>query len=61
MNQIENWFGLLQKKVITRGEFASVGVLEEKITNFIRYYNRCLIRPLNWKSEGESYRSELAY
>jgi transposase len=61
MNQIENWFGLLQKKVIARGEFASVEILEEKIRNFIQYYNKCLIRPLNWKSEGESYSHELTY
>jgi len=59
MNQIENWFGLLQSKVISRGEFCSVDDLEHKRTNFINYYNKCMFKPMNWKSEGEKYRNEL--
>jgi transposase len=59
MNQIENWFGLLESKVISRGEFCSVDDLQNKITNFIRYYNKCLFKPINWKFEGEKYRNEL--
>ena len=39
MNQIENWFGKLQKQVINRGEFDSVTNLENKIDNYILYYN----------------------
>lgn len=56
MNQIENWFGLLQRKVIARGEFDSVKNLNEKITGFIDYYNNSMFKPINWKSEGELYR-----
>lgn len=55
MNQIENWFGTLQSKVIARGEFCNVSDLQEKITNFITYYNKSLLKPINWKSEGEKY------
>ena len=58
MNQIENWFGVLQSKVINRGEFYSVCALEDKIKNFIKYYNRCMVKPMNWKSEREKYRNE---
>ena len=56
MNQIENWFGKLQKKVISRGEFDSVKNLEEKIAGFIDYYNAYMYKPMKWKFEGEAYR-----
>lgn len=56
MNQIENWFGKLQKQVINRGEFDSVTNLEHKIDNYISYYNICLAKPCKWKFTGEKYR-----
>lgn len=59
MNQIENWFGILEKKVIKRGEFNSTMILEEKINAFIPYYNNCMAKPHNWKSQGEKYRNKL--
>ena len=37
INQIENWFGILQKKVIKRGNFPSVQNLKQKIIDFIIY------------------------
>ncbi len=52
MNQIENWFAVLQRKVINRGEFPSVDDLEEKIKKFIQYYSDCLAKPMNWKFRG---------
>ena len=39
LNQIENWFGLLEKKVIKRGSFISTDDLKNKIVAFIQYYN----------------------
>ena len=42
MNQIENWFGLLEKKVIKNGEFNSTMILEQKIMAFISYFNICM-------------------
>lgn len=56
LNQIENWFGKLQKQVLKRGEFSSVDDLENKINNYISYYNLCMATPYNWKFEGEKYR-----
>ena len=47
MNQIENWFGVLQKKVIKHGQFHSVNELEQKIENFILYHNSHLAKPIN--------------
>lgn len=52
LNPIENWFGKLQKHVITGGVFESVEQLEERIRAYIEYYNRCLVKPLNWKFKG---------
>ena len=52
LNPIENWFGKLQRHVITGGIFSSVKELELQIRKYIKYYNRCLIKPLNWKFAG---------
>lgn len=56
MNQIENWFGFLQKRVIKPGNFDSVNILEAKIEAFIKYYNNFLAKPFNWKFNGKKYR-----
>ncbi len=53
INQIENWFGILQRKVIRRGNFTSTQDLEQKIIDFIIYYNKCLAKPCRWKSKCE--------
>ena len=52
LNPIENWFGKLQRHVITGGVFASVQELETKIKDYISYYNRCMLKPLKWKFKG---------
>ena len=59
MNQIENWFGVLQKKVIKHGQFHSVNDLEQKIENFILYHNRHLAKPINWKFNNHKYMLKL--
>lgn len=52
LNPIENWFSKLQRHVITHGNFSSVKELENKIENYIEFYNSCLIKPLEWKFKG---------
>lgn len=52
LNPIENWFGKLQRHVITGGVFSSIEELESKIRDYISYYNRCLLKPLKWKFKG---------
>jgi len=52
LNPIENWFGKLQRHVITGGVFSSVGELETKIKEYVKYYNRCMLKPLKWKFNG---------
>lgn len=51
LNPIENWFGLLQRRVIRRGEFTSGDDLANKIIAFIQYYNSYLSKPYIWKSK----------
>ncbi len=52
LNPIENWFGKLQRHIIKGGSFTSVEELENKIKDYIRYYMKCLTKPLNWKFKG---------
>jgi len=52
LNQIENWFGLLQRKVLKRGNFKSKEELKRKVEAFILYYNNYLAKPYKWKSDG---------
>lgn len=52
LNPIENWFSKLQRHVIRNGNFSSVDALKNKIESYISFYNRCLLKPLNWKFKG---------
>jgi transposase len=52
LNPIENWFAKLQRHVIKNGNFSSIKALEDKIKDYISFYNRCLTKPLNWKFKG---------
>ena len=52
LNPIENWFAKLQRHVIKNGNFSCVKELEDKIKDYIDFYNRCLVKPLNWKFKG---------
>jgi len=49
LNQIENWFGHLERKVIKRGNFFSIDDLKNKIIAFIKYYNSYYAKPFIWK------------
>jgi hypothetical protein len=51
LNQIENWFSGLGCRVLHRGDFHSVDVLEEKILKYIEFYNQTA-QPMKWKCRG---------
>ena len=61
LNPIENWFAKLQRHVIKNGNFSSVKELENKIKQYIIYYNKCLAKPLNWKFKGFSKEKPILY
>jgi hypothetical protein len=48
LNQIEIYFAIVQKKVLTPNDFPNLDAVEERLMNFqIRYQN--VARPFNWK------------
>jgi len=53
LNQIEIWFSTLSRKMIKRGDFSSVADLENKIIEFIQYYNHTLAKPYQWTYTGK--------
>ncbi len=53
LNQIENWFGLLVRKVLKRGSFNSTEELKNKIIEFIEYYNLYYAKPYKWKKSAK--------
>ena len=53
MNQVEIWFGILQRRIIRYGSFASRASLVERIDGFIAHWNRYEAHPFNWKFRGK--------
>ena len=52
LNQIECWFSILVRRLLKRSSFCSTKNLEQKILNFIDYFNRHFAKPFVWKFEG---------
>ncbi len=55
LNQVEIWFGKLQRDVIARGIFTSVTDLRRKIMRYIRLYGKTA-KPFQWKYSDPSHR-----
>ena len=54
LNQIECWFSILTRRLLNkRASFNSVEELEEKMREFIKYYNRFLKKPFQWNYKGK--------
>lgn len=51
MNQVEQWFGLLQRKRFRIADFASKADLAQKIAQFISEWNR-QAHPFNWSTKS---------
>jgi transposase len=60
LNQIESVFGVIMRKVIRRGSFTSVDDLQDKLSNFIEYFNRVFAQPFRWTYTGRPLRVKLA-
>jgi transposase len=48
LNQVEIWFGRIEREVIARAVFPSVRDLARKLMRYIRAYSKTA-RPFNWK------------
>jgi len=53
LNQIEIFFGIVQRKCLRGGNFTSVPELESQIREFITYYNTTMAHPFNWTYTGK--------
>ena len=53
LNQIEIWRSILVRKLLRRGNFASVEELREKVLAFIDYFNRTMAKPFRWTYTGK--------
>lgn len=51
LNQIELWFSILVRRVLKRGNFASLDALRERILAFIAYFNQTAT-PFKWTYKG---------
>ncbi len=50
LNQVEIWFGILSRKLLKRGSFKSKDELQNKMNNFIEYFNERLAKPSSRKT-----------
>ncbi len=51
LNQVEIWFSILMRRVLKRGNFASVEALRTRILAFIEYFNQTA-KPFKWLHTG---------
>jgi len=53
LNQIEIFFGILQRKCLRGGNFKSVEELQSQLRQFITYYNTTMAHPFHWTYTGK--------
>ncbi|MCL6546377.1 MAG: transposase [Bryobacteraceae bacterium] len=53
LNQIEIWFGMLQRRLLRWGEFPSTADLTRRLLAYIEYHNIHWARPYRWTYTGQ--------
>lgn len=53
LNQVEMWFGILTRRLLKRGQFASTEELKRRILAFIEFFNTTLAKPFRWTYIGK--------
>jgi len=53
LNQVEIWFGILTRRLLKRGNFASTAQLKQRILDFIHFFNQTLAKPFRWTYIGK--------
>lgn len=56
LNQVELFFSILERRLLRRGEFSSVGELARRVIAFINDYNR-RAQPFRWTYDGRPLRA----
>jgi transposase len=52
VNQIEQWFSILQRRVLRHGRFDHAVQLEQDVLGFVRWWNRVERAPFRWTFDG---------
>jgi transposase len=52
VNQIENWFSVLSRRVLRNASFASVQEVSARVLAFIEHWNLAEARPMRWTFRG---------
>jgi hypothetical protein len=60
LNQIEIVFGIVHRRAVARGSFASLDELKQRLLNFIDYFNRTFAQPFRWTYTGRPVNARLA-
>ena len=53
LNQVEIWFGILSRRLLKPGSFASTEILNQRILAFIEFFNKTLAKPFRWTYIGK--------
>ncbi|MHC5719470.1 MAG: transposase [Nostoc sp.] len=53
LNQISIWFSILVRKLLKRASFLSNDDLENRIFEFISYFNQTMAKPFRWTYTGK--------
>jgi hypothetical protein len=54
LNQVEIWFSILVRRLLTRLSVKSTIELKEKVLDFIAYFNRTMAKPFKWTYRGRA-------
>jgi len=54
VNQVELWFGILQKRCLANGSFRSLEELRGAVSAFVAYWNREAKHPFRWSFTGDA-------
>jgi len=60
LNQVEIWFGKIERDVVARGIFTSVHDLARKLMRYIRQHNKT-VAPIKWAYRDFSHRISPAF
>jgi hypothetical protein len=52
LNQVEIWFSILVRRLLSRSSFRSVEELRQRILAFIDYFNATMAKPFKWTYAG---------
>jgi hypothetical protein len=52
LNQVEIWFSILVRRLLTRSSFSSSEQLRQRILDFIDYFNATMAKPFKWTYAG---------